>query len=182
MADLETLKEAVEQRGPFAVWDLMSEEERREAATALWESPDRESRMAIETALAKDLKFRPQSVRRLKAEKVVGRLVRMATEQPEPVLFQYLFHLHMAGRRPLLVELLDGLGLSHEDGVLNLPDDAKAPEAEQIDEVAGKLIESHGQTALIYLATLKVADANFWAGIDSVLERYTTDGKPITEQ
>ena len=93
MADDLTLKEAVEQRGPYAVWDLMTEDEQRDAATALWKNADRESRAAIELTLAKDLKFRTHSVRRLSAERVVGRLQRLAEEVPENVLFQFLFHL-----------------------------------------------------------------------------------------
>ena len=35
MADVVTLKDAVEQRGPYAVWELMTEEEQRAAAEEL---------------------------------------------------------------------------------------------------------------------------------------------------
>lgn len=177
MAEVVTLKEAVEQRGPFAVWDMMNEEEQREAAAALWETPERESRIAMEVALAKELKFRPQSVRRLSAERVVGRLVRMAPDQPEPVLFQYLFNLHLGKRRPLLVELLDALELPHEDGVLQLPDDAERPDPAKVTEAAEGLLTAHDRAALIYLATLKVADASFWTGVDPILERFTAEGE-----
>jgi hypothetical protein len=118
MTDTLSLLEAVEQRGPYAVWTLMSEDERRAAAVALWEGADRDSRAALEVALAKDLKFRPQSVRHLGADRVASRLVRLAEELPEAVLFQYLFHLHMGARRPLMVRFLDAVGLPHEDGAL----------------------------------------------------------------
>ena len=73
MTEISKLSDAVESRGPYAVWDLMTEEERQEAARALWASDDRRSRMPIEIALAKELKFRPQSVRQLAAERVAGR-------------------------------------------------------------------------------------------------------------
>ena len=59
----DTLKDAVEARGPLAVWDLMTDDEKKLAAAALWADADRESRMVIEMALAKEMKFRPQSVR-----------------------------------------------------------------------------------------------------------------------
>ena len=92
MSDVLSLKEAVKRRGPYAVWDVMTDEEKRAAAAALWDNADRESRMLVEAALAKDLKFRTQSVARLSADRVVGRLVRLAEEVPENVLFQFLFH------------------------------------------------------------------------------------------
>jgi hypothetical protein len=116
------------------------------------------------------MKFRPQSVHRLPLDKVAGRLVRLAEDVPENILFQYLFHLHMADRRPLLREFLDAAQIPHEDGVLDLPDDYEGPEADTVRQAAEKLIAAHGREALIYLATLKVADRDFWEGLDTVLE------------
>jgi hypothetical protein len=179
MADVVTLKEAVDGRGPYAVWDLMTEDEQREAAAALWQNADRESRSLIELSLAKDLRFRAKSVRRLSADRVVGRLVRLADELPDNVVFQFLFHLHMAARRELLEQFLDAVGLPHKDGVLDLPDGAEAPEAESIKKAAGELLDAHDRQGLVYLATLKVADKEFWAGVDGVLEGYSEDGSPI---
>jgi hypothetical protein len=179
MADVVTLKEAVENRGPYLVWELMSEDEQRAAAAALWTHADRDSRTALEVALAKELKFRPQSVRRLSVERVVGRLVRMADSLPDTVLFQFLFHLHMAERRELMVEFLDAVGLPHEDGVLNLPEDAGPPGADTVLPAARNLLEAHGHQGLVYLTTLKVADSDFWAGVDDLLEDFAEDGTAV---
>ena len=179
MADTETLKDAVDRRGPYQVWDMLDEEARRQAAEAFWTSADRDSRAALEIALAKELKFRAQSVRKLSVERVVGRLVRMADSLPDTMVFQYLFHLHMGGRRPLMVAYLDAVGLPHEDGVLNLPDDAGIPEADKVEAAAEELIKAHGKEALVYLATLKVADEDFWQGLDETLEKYDADGEAI---
>ncbi len=179
MADAETLKEALERGGSYAVWELMNEDERREAATALWENADHAARAALETALAKDLKFRPRSVHRLPAERLAGRLVRMAESLPDAVLFQFLFHLHMAGRRPLMVELLDAVGLPHDNGVLELEDKAEPPAEDQVVAAATKLLAAHGHQAAVYLATLRVADRAFWKGLDGVLAGLAGDGSPI---
>jgi hypothetical protein len=179
MADDLTLKDAVEDRGPYAVWDLMTEDERRAAATALWDNADRESRAAIELTLAKDLKFRAQSVRKLSAERVVGRLLRLAEEVPENVLFQFLFHLHMAERRAIMGEFLDAVGLPHTDGVLELEDDSPSPETALVQKAATALVATHAHQALVYLGTLKVADDEFWAGVDGVLEGYAEDGTEL---
>ena len=176
MAEQLTLQEAVEQRGPYAVWELMSEEDQKAAAMAFWNGADRESRGALEVALAQDLKFRPQSVRKLSAEKVAGRLVRLADALPESVLFQYLFHLHMGERRPLMVSYLDAVGLPHEDGTLDLPDDFDGPDAAKVEKAARDLAAAKGTEALVYLGTLAVADGEFWTGLEPVLNEYAEDG------
>jgi hypothetical protein len=179
MADVVTLKDAIDQRGPYAVWDIMTDEERRAAAAALWENADRESRMLVEVALAKELKFRSHSVARLSADRVVGRLVRLAEEIPENVLFQFLFHLHMAERRGLLSGFLDAVGLPHQEGVLDLPEDFDGPDEAAVTRAASELVAGRGHEALVYLATLKVADSDFWSGVDTVLETYTEDGTAV---
>lgn len=179
MTDTKTLKAAIDDHGSYAVWHLMNDEERTDAAKALWTNGDRETRAAIEMGLAAELKFRPQSVRKLPAAKVAPRLVKMATTYPETVLFQYLFHLHMGSRRELLTEFLDAVELPHEDGVLDLDEDTPPPEQDKITAAAEKLVEGHGKAALVYLATLKVADERFWGGVDAVLEKYDADGEAV---
>jgi hypothetical protein len=179
MADVVTLKDAVKRRGPFSVWDLMTEDDQRAAAAALWKNADFETRALLDAALAKELKFRPQSVRKLPTDRVVGRLLRMVEDLPENMLFQFLFHLHMTERRPLLVEFLDAVGLPHDDGVLNMSEDTANPEAATVDKAARELIAAHGHEALVYLATLKVADSEFWEGLDPVLESHAEDGQAL---
>lgn len=179
MADVTTLKEAVAERGPYGVWDLMTDDEKNAAARALWNESDRDTRAAIELALAQDMKFRPQSVRKLPLDRVVPRLVRKAPDLPDTVLFQYLFHFHMAERRPLLVEFLDAAGLPNDDGVLDLPEEYEGPDADAVSKAAGDLVADHGHDALVYLATLKVADDEFWDGLDGVLEAHDESGEPV---
>jgi hypothetical protein len=179
MADQLTLMEAIEQRGPYAVWELMDDDEKKAAAVAFWNEADRESRAALEVALAQDLKFRPQSVRQLSAEKVAGRLVRLADSLPETVLFQYLFHLHMSERRPLMVEYLDAIGLPHDNGALDLPDDFEGPDQEKVEAAARDLIKAREHEALLYLGTLIVADTDFWKGLEPLLKEYAEDGTKV---
>jgi hypothetical protein len=174
-----TLKAAIEVRGPLAVWDLMTDDEKKQAAAALWANADRESRMAVEMVVAKEMKFRPQSVRKLSAERVAPRLARIAAEMPETAFFQFLFHYHMAEGRELMVEYLDAVGLPHEDGVLDLPEDAEPPTEDAAAGPAKELIAKHGREALVYLGTLAVADADFWAGMIPVLEAWDEGGEAI---
>lgn len=180
MTETRTLRGALDAGGAFEVWRLLSEDEQRQAAAALWENADAQARQPLELALAKQLKFRPKVVRHLAAEKVAGRLARLIKDLPEPVAFQYLFHLHMGQRRELMGEFLDAVGLPHEDGVLDLPEDADAPAAETVAAAAKDLLEKHGRKALVYLATLWVADKEFWAGLADVLDGFDEDGEAIT--
>jgi len=171
MAESTTLKDALAESGPFAVWGLMTEDEQGAAAKALWQNADRDTRTVLDMALAKELKFRPQSIRKLPPERVISRLTRLTDDLPENVLFQYLFHFHMADRRKLLAEFLDGAEVPHEDGVLDLPEGFEEPDAVKVEQAAKDLIEAHGHDAVVYLATLKVADREFWSGLDSVLDQ-----------
>ena len=179
MAEKITLMEAVEQRGPYAIWELMNDDEKKAAAVAFWKGADRESRAGLEMALAQDLKFRPQSVRQLSAEKVSGRLVRLAEAVPETVLFQYLFHLHMGERRPLMVEYLDAVGLPHDNGALELPEDFEGPDGAKVEQAGRELVKAHDHEALVYLGTLSVADADFWEALEPVLKEYGDDGTAL---
>lgn len=165
-----TLFEALEQDGPYAVWDLMNEDERRLAAQTLWRDADHEARAVVETTLAKELKFRPHALRKLPVEKLAARLVRMAPDMPDTLLFQFLFYLHMGERRPLMVEFLDAVGLPHDDGVLNLPEDADPPAKEPVEKAGRDLLKAHDHEALVYLSTLMVADKELWEGLEPVLK------------
>ena len=169
-----SVKDALAESGPFAVWELMTEEEQRAASASLWKNADRETRMLLEMALAKELKFRPQSIRKLPTERVVSRLARMADDLPENMIFQYLFHFHMTDRRHLLAEFLDAAEVPHDDGVLDLPDDYDLPDPAKVETAAKGLIQAHGHDAVVYLATLKVADREFWSALDPVLEQQET--------
>ncbi len=170
MSEKYTLFEALDQDGPYAVWDLMTEDERRLAAKTLWRDADHEARTVLETTLAKELKFRPHALRKLPVEKLAARLVRMAPDMPDTLLFQFLFYLHMGERRPLMVEFLDSVGVPHEDGVLNLPEDAESPAKDKVEKAGRDLLEAHDHEALVYLSTLMVADKQLWEGLEPVLK------------
>jgi hypothetical protein len=175
MADTTTLLDALEDGGPYAVWELMSDDDRTAAARAFWNGADRESRAALEMALAQDLKFRPQSVRQLSADKVAGRLVRLAEALPETVLFQYLYHLHMGERRQVMVEYLDAVGLPHDNGTL----DFEGTDGAKVEKAGRELAATKGRDGLVYLATLRVADAELWSGLDPVLKEFAADGSAV---
>lgn len=179
MVETTTLREALDGGGAFAVWSLLSEDEQKEAAGAFWSEADAETRGPLEEALAKALKFRKKSVRKLAPERVAPRLVRLIDELPEPVAFQYLFHLHMGGRRTMMSEFLDALELPHEDGALELPEEGVELDEGTVGEQAKALLEKHGRSALVYLSTLWVADDELWSGLKEVLEGFDAEGEAV---
>ncbi len=177
MSDTQSLLKALESDGPYAVWDLMTDDERGEAAKALWRDADHDARTVVETALAKELKFRTHALRKLPVEKLAARLVRMAPEMPDTLLFQFLFYLHMSERRALMVEFLDAVGVPHDDGVLNLPEDAEPPAKDTVEKAGRDLLKAHDHEALVYLATLRVADKELWEGLEPILKEEEAGAK-----
>lgn len=170
MTDNMSLLESLKTSGPYAIWELMEEDEKKLAAEALWNDADRDVRTALEMTLAKELKFRPHSLRKLPIGKLIGRLLLMAPKMPESMLFQFLFYLHMSERRALMIEFLDAVGLPHEEGVLDLPDDAEPPDQKKVESAGRDLLKAHNHEALVYLSTLWVADQLLWKGLEPILK------------
>ena len=69
-----------------------------------------------------------------------------------------------------MVEFLDAVGVPHDDGVLNLPEDAEPPAKDKVEKAGRDLFKAHDHEALVYLATLRVADKQLWEGLDGLLE------------
>jgi len=61
-------------------------------------------------------------------------------------------------------------------GALDLPEDFDGPDAARVEKAGRDLATSKGAEALVYLATLMVADAEFWTGLEPVLKEYASDG------
>jgi len=173
----QNLLERLKTSGPYAIWDLMEDDEKRSAAEALWKDADRDVRSAIEISLAKEMKFRTNSLRKVPVSKLISRLLLMAPKMPESMLFQFLFYLHMSERRPLMIEFLDAVGLPHEEGVLDLPDDADPPNSTKVEEAARALLKAHEHEALIYLSTLIVADPLLWKALEPVISEQKADSE-----
>ena len=52
-----------------------------------------------------------------------------------------------------MVSFLDAVGLPHDDGVLELEEGTAAPDAATVGAAATALLDEHGRSALVYLAT-----------------------------
>ncbi len=74
---------------------------------------------------------------------------------------------------------LDAVGLPHEDGALELPEDFEGPDAAKVEKSARDLAAAEGHDALVYLSTLSVADGEFWEALEPVLKEFSADGSAI---
>jgi hypothetical protein len=79
-----------------------------------------------------------------------------------------------------MVGYLDAVGLPHDDGALDLPDDFEGPDADKVEKAGRHLAGAEGKSALVYLGTLMVADGEFWTGLEPVLKEFAADGNTIT--
>src|SRR5262245_49356476 len=72
---------------------------------------------AADAAVARALRFRPASVRKLPPAKRAAHLARLHVDE---MLASALLHaLHLEHRRPLLRTYLDALGIAHQDGLID---------------------------------------------------------------
>jgi len=78
-----------------------------------------------------------------------------------------------------MVGYLDAIGLPHDNGALDLPEDFEGPDADKVEKAGRDLAKAEGKPALIYLSTLLVADDEFWTGLEPVLKEYTSDGDAV---
>lgn len=157
---------------PARLWAELDPETREVAARTIYSDAldDDTSRLEADTAIANTLRFRPVAVRKLPLDKRVGYLLR-AVRADDSLASTLLLALHLGRRRAMLGAFLDGLGIEHEDGVIQV-DDFETPTAEQLTDAVEAVYEGFpANEAEVYFATLIVMEPEVWEGLIEVLER-----------
>ena len=153
-------------RRPQDVWELMTREERLQAAEAFWQGAQPEEQARAEQLLAERLKFRPRSVRAMPLARKSEYLAALVLPYVSEILERALVSFHLHQRRDLLGAFLDALNIPHEQGEIKSegPITPPAPEALQAAHavVAGQFPAHDIQ---VYFATLLVADPETWRGL-----------------
>ena len=157
---------------PSDLWKAMSLDQRVQAADAFWrdsESPDiRAQHLEAAAALARRLKFRPQSIQHLPIERRARQLAQVL-DISESVATRALIAYHFSAQRPLMGAFLDTLGIAHEDGLITA-EDVPPPDASAIGAAAGSVKTAFPpQDVDLYLRTLAALDGDTWANIDAAL-------------
>jgi len=150
---------------PAKIWRDMTADQRLVAAGALW--ADRDStpqQVEAVQAIARQLRFRPQSVLKLPEERRARQLAALRTV-PESLASRALVVYHLTARRPMLEAFLDQLGIAHEQGLI--ADGAKeAPEPARLREAAAALLAQYPAADVrVYLQTLAAQDPATWGAL-----------------
>jgi len=150
---------------PAHIWREMSVEQRLAAAVALWDDGDSAPQQAEAVhAIARQLRFRPQSVLRLPAEKRARHLASLRIVS-ESLASRALVVYHLTTKRPMLAAFLDALGIAHEDGLI--AEGAKdVPDADRLREAAAALLAQFPPADVrTYFLTLAVQDPATWGAL-----------------
>lgn len=158
---------------PARLWTHLRPEERSRAALAFYvqAKDDRASRQTADLAIARALRFREASVKKLAPEKKAGYLARLVPA--DDVLAAALLHaLHLEHRRPLLGAFLDAFGIEHEDGVVKAESSAPPPEPAKVASAAEALFGDFPEAeVLVYLASLLAIEPDTWSGVKPVIAK-----------
>ena len=161
------------------LWRHVPLDRRLEAARAFWADQHAESQHAEAVLeMARLLKFRPQSMNALPAEKKTRHLASLSSLS-DAVASQVLVAYHLATKRPMMRAFLDALGIAHEDGVIAAPADLAAPDPKRLEKAVATLVEGFPKDDVhLYLSTLLVQDAEVWEGLAAHLDLLSAPGSP----
>jgi hypothetical protein len=150
---------------PAHIWREMTAEQRLVAAQALW--ADQESvpqQVEAVQAIARQLRFRPQSVVTLAPEKRARHLASLHTVS-ESLASRALVVYHLSAQRPMLEAFLDSLGIAHEGGMI-AEESKQVPDEGRLREAAAALRARFPAADIrVYFRTLAVQDPDTWGAL-----------------
>ena len=115
-------------------------------------------------ALARHMKFRPQSMQGMPADKRAKYLAQLPA-MTDSIAARALVAYHLAHQRPMMGAFLDALGITHENGLIT-EESPSAPEAEKLDAAVKQLAGSYPKADVArYFWTLLWQDPETWGGL-----------------
>ncbi|HWX24715.1 MAG TPA: hypothetical protein VN083_06705 [Vicinamibacteria bacterium] len=146
------------------IWRHLTREERLEAATAFWAEPSGEVLGAALALIVKTRHVRPQVARSLPDPAKV-QVLATALDPGESLAAALLVALHLAKRRTLLVSFLDGVGIPHENGLIQDNDPAGPLPEERVRAGIEALKAFPPEQVFLYLNVLWLQDPERWEGL-----------------
>src|SRR3979409_1471673 len=118
---------------PSRVWKQMTSDQRQRAARAFWSDQDAaDDQIQAVMLIAQQKKFRPKTVIGLDLDRKAKHLATVAGVSDQ-IAARALITYHLCGQRPMMGAVLDALGITHENGLIQeenvKPDAAKMPAA-----------------------------------------------------
>ena len=151
---------------PTALWKSMTDGQRQAAATAFWADDESLAEQTeVMLLLSRKLNFRYKSVETMSPERKTAHLLKLA-QVSEGVAARLLVTYHLATQRPMMGAFLDGLGIKHEDGLIDT-DDVPKPEPAALEKAAKSIVAGYpAEDVRLYFTTLLMQDPDTWAGLD----------------
>jgi hypothetical protein len=154
--------------GPARLWRDLTTDQRLALSAALW--ADHESgpqQMEAVQLIARQWRFRPQSVLVQPVEKRVRQLANLHTVS-ESVANRALVVYHLSTQRPMLEAFLTRLGIGHEHGMIaDAP--LAPPDPAALREAANELVKDFPVDAVrLYLRTLAGQDPETWSALAAI--------------
>ena len=134
--------------------DLCDADRRVEVLSAFWLHGDDMSRRLAVAQLAKSMRFREASMRKLPVEKKAQLLAaRIGSADFEDFYEAALLAFHLSERKDLMAAFLDEWQIPHEDGAIG-EDEYEPPTRERVEAALASLAERFDRRdMLLYLAT-----------------------------
>jgi hypothetical protein len=147
---------------PSRLWKRLPLERRIAAAELFW-NDDQSTDQQIEAvaAIASHMKFRTKSVVSLAPERRAKYLATLPTVS-DTIAARALVNYHLAKQRPMMATFLDGVGISHEDGLITQEEVTK-PASDKLGAAASELAAKFpAEDVSLYLSTLVSQDPEIW--------------------
>lgn len=152
---------------PSRIWRRLPLERRMDAARAFWQSGDEASateQMEAIVALARHMKFRPQSMQAMALDRRAKYLAQLPA-MTDSIAARALVAYHLAHQRPMMGAFLDALGIAHEEGLITAENVEPPARTALADAAAGLTREYPLQDVSLYLNTLLAQDPHTWEGL-----------------
>ncbi len=142
--------------------ELADADRRRAILTTFWKHADQQHRMVVQVQLARSLKFREETVRKMPAEKKAELLAsRIGIPEFDQYLEMALMAYHTTQKSEMLAAFLDRWGVPHVNGSIEA-DEYKVPSADEVRAAAKELTQFDPVDVKIYLATAGLLMADEW--------------------
>jgi len=150
----------------------MTPEQRHHAALAFWRDENAaDDQVQAVLLISQQKKFRPKTVIGLDDERKARHLAGLPTVS-DSIAGRALVVYHLAEQRPMMGAFLDGLGIAHENGLIQ--DDNVKPDAAKLAPAAAAIAASYpAEDVSLYLNTLVCQDPETWGGLSALPQAQT---------
>ena len=143
--------------------ELADSDRRRRVLTAFWKHADDQSRLVATMRLAKALRFRDESIRKMPPEKKADLMAsRIGSADFDEAFAVALMLYHTHEQNAMMAAFLDRWNVPHENGSIE-SDDPTAPTADQVRDAVRELEATYDkQDIALYLASAGLLMGGKW--------------------